>query len=330
LAVKNEAGMKLPRRRFLHLAAGAAVLPALSRSASAQVYPAKPVRLVVGYAPGGSGDILARLMAQWLTERLKQPFIIENKAGAGGNIATDMVLRLPADGYTLLMITTPTIITPPLSPNFDLARDSTPVAGAYRAYLIMLVNSSVPVKTLPELIAYAKANPGKLTMASAGNGTAPHMCGELFKMMAGVDMIHVPYRGGGPALTDLLGGQVNVLFTNLPAEEHIKSGRLRALAVTTATRSPTLPDIPTVADFVSGYEASVCFGVVAPKGLSAEIVDKLNTEINACLADSRIKARLADLAATGLVLTPAGFFQFLNEETAKWVKVAQAANIKVE
>jgi tripartite-type tricarboxylate transporter receptor subunit TctC len=264
--------MKFARRQFLHLATAGALMPSLTRIASAQMYPVKPVRIVVGYAAGGSGDILARLIAQWLAERLKQPFIIENKPGAGGNIAIDTVLRAVPDGYTLLMNTMPTIIGPPLPDNFDLARDSTPVAGVYQAYLVMLVHPSVPAKTVPEFIAYAKANPGKINMASAGNGTAPHLAGELFKMMAGVDIVHVPYRGGGPALTDLLGGQVNLMFSNLPADQYIKSGKLRALAITTTTRSSTL-QLPTLGEFVSGYEASVAFGICAPKGTPTEIVE---------------------------------------------------------
>ena len=320
--------MILPRRHFMRLAAGAAVLPTLPRTASAQAFPSRPVRMVVGFAAGGSGDILARLTAQWLSDRLKQPFIIENKVGAGGNIATDTVLRSPPDGHTLLMNTMPTIVSAPLPENFDLARDSAPVAGAYQAYLVMLVHPSVPAATLPEFIAYAKANPGKISMASAGNGTAPHLSGELFKMMAGLDIIHVPYRGGGPALTDLLGGQVQLLFSNLPADEHIKAGKLRALAVTTSTRSPTLPELPTVGDFVPGYEASVAFGICAPKDTPAAIVDKLNAEINAGLADPNIRARLADLGAKGLVLTPAGYAKFITEDNAKWVKVIKAASIK--
>jgi tripartite-type tricarboxylate transporter receptor subunit TctC len=297
-------------------------------TASAQIYPARPVRIVVGYAAGGSGDVLARLMAQWLSERLKKPFLIENKVGAGGNIATDTVLRSAPDGYTLLMNTMPTINTPPLPDNFDLARDSTPVAGAYQAYLVMLVHPSVPAASLPEFIAYAKANPGKLSMASAGNGTAPHLSGELFKMMTGVEIIHVPYRGGGPALTDLLGGQVQLLFSNLPANEYINTGKLRALAVTTATRSSALPELPTVAEFVPGYEASVAFGICAPKGTPTDIVEKLNAEINAGLADPNIQARLADLGARALALSPADFGKFVAEDSLKWAKVIRAANIK--
>ena len=320
--------MKLPRRQLLSLITGAACLPVLSRTARAETYPARPVRIVVGYAAGGSGDILARVLAQWLSDRLGQTFVVENKVGAGGNIATDTVLRLPPDGYTLMMATMPTIITPPLPDNFDLARDSTPVAGAYQAYLVMLVHPSVPAQTLPEFVAYAKANPGKLSMGTAGNGTAPHMCGELFKMLAGVDLIHVPYRGGGPALIDLLGGQVQVMFSNLPTDEYVKTGKLRALAVTTATRAAALPEIPAVGEFVPGYEGGAVFGVCAPKGVPGEIVEKLNAEINAGLADPKIQARLADLGAKALVLSPAGFGKFISEETAKWDKVAKAARIK--
>ena len=320
--------MKFARRQFLHRATAAALMPSLTRIASAQMYPVKPVRIVVGYAAGGSGDILARLIAQWLAERLKQPFIIENKPGAGGNIAIDTVLRAVPDGYTLLMNTMPTIIGPPLPDNFDLARDSTPVAGVYQAYLVMLVHPSVPAKTVPEFIAYAKANPGKINMASAGNGTAPHLAGELFKMMAGVDIVHVPYRGGGPALTDLLGGQVNLMFSNLPADQYIKSGKLRALAITTTTRSSTLPELPTLGEFVSGYEASVAFGICAPKGTPTEIVEKLNSEINAGLADPQNQARLADLGARELTLSPDNYGKYIAADALKWDEVVRAANIK--
>ncbi len=320
--------MTVSRRRLLSLTAGAASLPLMTRVAGAQAYPARPIRLLVGFAAGGSGDILARLMAQWLSDRLKQTVIVENRVGAGGNIATDTVLRSPADGYTLLMNTMPTLVTPPLSENFDLSRESAPVAGAYQAYLVMLIHPSVPAATLPEFIAYAKANPGKISMASAGNGTAPHMSGELFKMMAGLDIVHVPYRGGGPALTDLLGGQVQLLFSNLPADQHIKAGKLRALAVTTATRAATLPELPAVSESVPGYEASVAFGVCAPKGTPAAIVERLNAEINAGLADGQIQTRLTELGAKPLVLSPEGYGKFVAEQTAKWDNVARAANIK--
>jgi tripartite-type tricarboxylate transporter receptor subunit TctC len=267
-------------------------------------------------------------MAQWLSDRLKQTFIIENKPGASGNIATDTVLRSPPDGYTLLMNTMPTIVSPPLPDGFDLARDSAPVAGAYQAYLVMLVHPSVPAATLSEFIAYAKANPGKLSMASPGNGTAPHLSGELFKMMAGLDIVHVPYRGGGPALTDLLGGQVQLMFSNIPAEEHVKSGKLRALAVTTSARAATWPNLPTVGEAVPGYEASVAFGVCAPKDTPAPIVEKLNAEINAGLADPAIQARLAGLGAKGLVLSPAGYAKYITDDNTKWAKVIKAAGIR--
>jgi tripartite-type tricarboxylate transporter receptor subunit TctC len=320
--------MTLPRRQFLSFTAGAACLPVLSLPAGAETYPARPVRIVVGYAAGGSGDIIARLMAQWLTDRLHQTFIVENKVGAGGNIAIDTLVRAPADGLTLSMVTFPTLITAPLPESFDLARDSTPIAGAYEAYLVMLVHPSVPANTLSEFLAYAKANPGKLSMASAGNGTAPHLCGEMFKMMAGIDMTHVPYRGGGPAFNDLLGGQVQVMFSNLPADQHIKAGRLRALAVTTAKRAPAYPDLPSIGEVVKGYDAGNAFGVVGPKGVSAEIVEKLNSEINAALADPKMQARLAELGAQPLVLSPTGFGQFISKETEKWNKVAREANVK--
>ena len=320
--------MKNSRRHFLKLAAVATCLPTLPRTVGAQAYPARQVRILVGFAPGGSGDILARLMAQWLSDRLKQTFILENKVGAGGNIATDSLLRSPADGYTLLMNTMPTIAGAPLPGGFDLARDSTPVAGTYQAYLVMLVHPSVPAATLAEFLAHARANPGKLSMASAGIGTAPHLAGELFTMMTGLDIVHVPYRGGGPALTDLLGGQVQLLFSNLPVDEYVKASKLRALAVTTASRSPTLSDLPTVGEFVPGYEASVAFGVCAPKGTPAEIVDKLNAEINAGLNDPKIQARLATLGARGLVLSPRGYAQFITDDASKWAKVIKAANSK--
>jgi tripartite-type tricarboxylate transporter receptor subunit TctC len=320
--------MTLQRRQFLHLSLGGAALLSGTRTATAQAYPARPVRIIVGYAAGGSADICARLMAQWLSERLGQSFVVENRLGAGGNIATDAILRAPADGHTLLLITTPNLISAPLPADFDPARDTAPVAGVAQAYLVMLIHPSVPAATLPQFIAYAKANPGKLSMASAGNGTAPHMSGEMFKMMAGVDMIHVPYRGGGPARTDLLSGQVQVMFSNLTDVAHIKSGNLRALAVTTAKRLQTLPDLPTMAEFVSGYEASTGFGISAPKGTPADIIERLRKEISAGLADPGVQARLSTLGASALALSPADLGNFLAEETAKWAKVARAANIK--
>ncbi len=325
--------MKLPRRQFLHLAAGAAALPAVSRVAWAQAYPSRPVRVIVGFAAAGSTDILARLMGQWLSERLGQQFIVDNRPGASGNIAAEAGVRAPADGYTLLMVGAINAINATLYDklNYNLIRDIAPVAGIIRAPNVMVVNPSVPANTVPGLIAYAKANPRKLNMASPGTGSSPHVSGELFKMMAGVDMVHVPYRSGGPALTDLLGGQVQVMFvTTVSSIEYIKAGRLRALAVTTATRSDALPDIPTVGEFVPGYEASTWFGVGAPKATPTEVVEKLNKEINAGLADPKIKARLADLGGTPLVVSPADFGKMIADETEKWRKVIRAANIKPE
>jgi tripartite-type tricarboxylate transporter receptor subunit TctC len=325
--------MKLPRRNFLHLAAGAAALPAVSRIAWAQAYPSRPVRIIAPFAPAGNTDLLARLIGQWLSERLGQPFIIENRPGAGTNIGTEAVVRAPADGYTLLLISPSAAINATLYDklNFVFLRDIAPVAGVIRAPLVMEVNPTVPAKTVPEFIAYAKANPGKLTMASPGIGTACHVFGELFKMMAGVKMVHVPYRGTGPALTDLIGGQVQIFFDGLPTSlEHIRSGKLRALAVTTATRSDVLPDIPTLSDFLQGYEASLWFGFGAPKNTPSEIVNKLNEEINAALDDPKMKARLADLGGTVLPGSPADFGKLIADETEKWGKVIRAANIKAE
>jgi tripartite-type tricarboxylate transporter receptor subunit TctC len=325
--------MKLPRRQFLHLAAGAAALPAVSRIAWAQAYPTRPVRLIAPVAPAGAGDILARLMGQWLSERLGQPFIIENRPGGGNNIGTEAVVRAPADGYTLLLAGTPNTVNVTLYEklNFNFIRDIAPVAGVIRGSFVMVVNPSVPAKSVPEFIAYAKANPRKLNMASAGNGTASHVAGELFKMMAGVDMVHVPYRGGGPALNELLGGQVQVMFpTTVSSIGYIRSGRLRALAVTAATRSDALPDIPTVGEFLLDYEASNWFGVGAPKATPAEIVEKLNKEINAGLADRKLNARLADLGGDVLALSPADFGKFIADETEKWAKVIKFAGVKAE
>jgi tripartite-type tricarboxylate transporter receptor subunit TctC len=325
--------MKLPRRQFLHLAAGAAALPAVSRIAWAQAYPTRPVRLIVPIAPGGAQDILARLMGQWLSERLGQPFVIDNRPGGGTNIGTEAVVRAPADGHTLLLIPPDSAINATLYDklNFNFVRDIAPVAGVFRGAYVMVVNPSVTAKTVPEFIAYAKANPGKINMASVGIGSGTHIAGELFKMMAGVNMVHVPYRGGGPALTDLLGGQVQVMFPGTVASiEYIRAGRLRALAVTAATRSEALPGIPTVGEFVPGYEASQWFGIGAPKYTPTEIVDKLNKEINAGLADPKIKARLADFGGEALALSPADFGKLIADETEKWAKVIKSAGIKPE
>jgi tripartite-type tricarboxylate transporter receptor subunit TctC len=325
--------MKLPRRNFLHLAAAAATLPAVSRFARAQAYPTRPVRIVATTAPGGAPDILARLIGPWLSGRFGQQFVVENRPGGGSNIGTQAVMRAPPDGYTLLLVSTTNAINATLYDrlNFDFLRDILPVAGIIRLPLVMVVNPSVPAKTVPEFIAYAKANPGKINFGSPGIGTPGHVAGELFKMMAGVDLVHVPYRGGGPVMTDLLGGQVQVLFgsTSLTIEQ-IRAGKLRPLAVTTATRWEGLPDIPTVNDFVSGYEASAVFGLGAPKNTPVEIVDKLNKEINAGLADPKIKARLADLGVTVLSGSPADFGKVIADETEKWAKVIKFAGIKPE
>jgi tripartite-type tricarboxylate transporter receptor subunit TctC len=325
--------MKLPRRNFLHLAAGAAALPAVSRLAWAQAYPTRPVRIIVGAAPSGSFDIMARLIGQRLSEQLGQPFVIDNRPGAVGNIATEAVVRSPADGYTLLLVGAPHAINATLYDklNFNFIRDIAPVAGIDREPLVMAVNPSVPARTVPEFIAYAKANPGKISMASAGNGTPSHVSGELFKMMAGVNMVHVPYRGGGPALPDLLAGQVQVMFPSMSSSiEYVRTGKLRALAVTTATRSDALPQVSTVSDFVPGFEATLWTGIGAPKNTPADIVDKLNREINAGLADPTIKARLADLGGTPLVGSPADFGKLIADETEKWAKVVKFAGIKAD
>jgi tripartite-type tricarboxylate transporter receptor subunit TctC len=324
--------MKLPRRNFLHLAAGAAALPVLPRIARAQAYPSHAVHWIVGAPAGSSPDMFARLIAQWLSERLGQPFIIENRPGAGGNIGTEAVVRAPPDGYTLLLVSPPHAINATLYDklNFNFVRDIAPVAGIIRTLNVMVVNPSFQAKSVPEFIAYAKANPGKISMASAGIGSGPHLFGELFKMMAGVNMVHVPYRGGPSALTDLIAGQVHVMFIgSIEVVEHIKAGKLRALAVTAPTRSDVLPDLPTVGDFVPGYESSGFFGVGAPKNAPAEIIGKLNREINAALADPKVKARLADVGPT-LAGSPAEFGKLIAEETDKWGKVIRAANIKAE
>jgi tripartite-type tricarboxylate transporter receptor subunit TctC len=318
--------VKLPRRQFLRMAAGAVALPAVSRVAQAQSYPARPVRLVVGAVAGSPPDMAARLISQWLSERLGRPFIIDNRPGAGANIAIDAVVRSAPDGYSLLLVPTSGAINATLYEklNFNFIRDIAPVAGIVRVPLVMVVHPSFPAKTVPEFIAYAKANPGKVNMASPGNGTSPHVAGELFKMMTGVDLVHVPYRSTPPALTDLFGGQVQVMFDNITSSlEHIRAGTLPALAVTTATRSEALPDIPTVGDFLPSYEASAWFGVGAPRGTSVEIVDMLNREINAGLADAHIKARLADVGGTVLIGSPADFGKLVAHETEKWGKVVK-------
>jgi tripartite-type tricarboxylate transporter receptor subunit TctC len=325
--------MKLSRRNFLHLAAGAAALSAGSRLVWAQAYPSRPVRVIVPFAPAGTTDILARLIGQWLSERLGQQFVIDNRPGSGGNLGTEAVVRAPADGYTLLLVGGWNAINATLYDklNFNFLRDIMPVASIGGAPYVMVINPSLPAKTVPDFIAYAKANPGRVNMASAGTGAPSHVSGELFKMMAGVNMVHVPYRGGGPAVTDLLGGQVQVMFVPPPTSiEHIRSGKLRALAVTTATRSEALPDIPTVAEFVPGYEASNWYGVGAPKGTPAEIIDKLNKEINACLADPKLRARLADLGGTALAGSPADFGKLIADETEKWGKVVKFVGIKAD
>ena len=325
--------MKLSRRTFLHLAAGAAALPPVPRVARAQAYPSRPVRLIVPFAPAGGADTIARLMGQWSSERLGQPFIIENRPGGGNNIGTEAVVRAPADGHTLLMAATPNAVNATLYDklSFNFLRDIAPVASIIRAPYVMAVSPTVPAKTVPEFILYANANSGKISMASTGIGSGAHLAGELFKMMAGVNMVHVPYRGGGPALTDLLGGQVQVIFASTVSSiEYVKTGRLRALAVTAATRSDALPDVPTVGEFVPGYEASAWFGIGAPKNTPSQIIDKLNEAINAGLGDPKIRARLADFGGTPLVGSPAEFGKFIAEETEKWAKVIKFAGIKVE
>ncbi len=325
--------MKLLRRQFLHLVAGAAALPAVSRFAWAQTYPTRPVRIVVGFAAGGAPDILARLFGQWLSDRLGQPFVIENRTGAGGNIATEAVVLAPADGHTLLLTSMGNAVNASLFErlNYNFLRDVAPVAGISREPLGMEVHPSFPAKTVSELITYAKANSGKVNYGSAGVGSSLHMAGELFKLMAGVELMHVPYRGSPPALTDLLAGQIQLMFSPLPPSvEYVRSGRLRALAVTTAARSQALPDVPAVGDFLPGYEASAWYGIGAPKSTPAEVVDKLNAEINAGLADPKLKARLSELGSISFDGSPSDFGKHLAAETEKWGKVIRAANIKPE
>jgi len=325
--------MKLPRRKFLQLGAGAAALPAVSRFAWAPAYPSRPVRMIVGFTPGSPPDTVARLMGQWLSEGLGQQFLVENRPGAGGNIGTEVVVRAPADGYTLLLVGAPNAINTALYDklSFNFLRDIAPVAGIERSRIVMVVHPSFPARTVAEFIAYAKANPRKVAMASPGIGSTPHVAGELFKMMAGIDMIHVPYRGGGQVMTDLIAGQVQVSFIGLVvAIEHIRSGKLRALAVTTASRTDVLPDIPTVGDFVPGYEASSFWGVGAPRNTPADIIDTLNREINAGLSDPKLRLRLAQGGGAVYAGSPADFGKFLGDETEKWAKVIKFAGVRPE
>ena len=325
--------MKLPRRQFLRLTAGTATLPALPRIASALDYPTRPVRIIVGFPPGGAADTVARLTAQWLSQRLHQQFIVENRPGASSNIAAEAVVQAPADGYTLLLVTATNAINAAFYDHlsFNFIRDVAPVAGVVRVPIVMVINPSVPADTVPTFIGYAKANPGKINMASGGVGTPVHVAGELFKTMAGVNLVHVPYHGDAPALVDLVGGQVQVMFDLLSASiAFIRSGKLRALAVTTATRSEALPNVPTVAEFLPGYEASSWEAIGAPKGTSSEIVGRLNKEINAGFADPTFTARLADFGGVPLAGPPADFGKLVAEETEKWAKVVKFANIKPE
>ena len=325
--------MKLPRRNFLHLAAGAAALPTVSRIGWTEAYPSRPVRLVTGFAAAGGSDVIARLIGQWLSERFGQSFIIENRPGAGGNIGTESVVRAPPDGYTLLLVTFANVVNASLYKklNFNFIRDISPVAGLMRVPDLMAIHPSVPARTVPEFIAYANANAGKITMASAGNGSSGHLAGELLKMMVGISLVHAPYRGNGPALTDLLGGQVELMFPTSPSVvEYVKSGRLRGLAVTTASRSETLPDVPTVSEFVPGYEVSGLYGIGAPKGTPAEFIATINKESNAALANPKMKARFVDLGGIIIPGSPADFGKVIVEDTEKWAKVIEAANIKME
>jgi len=325
--------MKLARRKFLHLAAGAVALPAVSRVAMAQTYPTRPVRLIAGFPPGGGVDITARLIGQALSERLGKPFVIENRAGAGSNIGTEMVVRASPDGYTLLLVATTNTVNETLYEkiNYNFISDIVPVASISRVPNVMVVPFSFPAKTVAEFIAYAKASPGKITMGSEGNGGTSHISGELFKMLAGVNMLHIPYRGAAPALTDLLAGQVEVMFATMPAAiQYVRAGNLRALAVTTRARSDALPDIPAVGEFVPGYEAVTWYGIGAPKKTPPEIVERLNKETNAAIADPKLKARFADLGAEPLSMTSGQFAKFIVEETEKWGKVVKSAGIKAE
>ena len=325
--------MKFPRRAFMHLAVGAAALPAAPRMARAQAYPSRPVRIVVGFPAGGATDIQARLMGEWLTERLGQQFIVENRPGVSGNIGTEMVAKAPADGYTLLQVVTPAAINPALYSNlgFDFIRDIAPVIYSARLAYVVVVHPSVPATTLPEFIAYAKANPGKINYGSAGAGTPQNISCELFKMMTGVNLVHVPYRGGAPAVVDLVAGHLQVIFAPVSeAIQQVKAGKLRALAVTTTTRLEVLPDVPTVAEFVPGFEASGFAGIGVPKNTPTEIIDKLNKELNAGLADNKVKTRIVELGGTVMGGTPAEFGTIIAEATEKWAKVIKFAGIKAE
>ena len=325
--------MKFPRRRFLQLSACAAAFPAVSRTARAQAYPVRPVRMVLGLSPGGSVDIVTRLIGQWLSERLGQPFLVDNRPGASGDIATEAVVRAPTDGYTLLVVLAANAINATLHHKlkFSPIRDLAMVAGMVRVPNVMEVHPAVPARTVPEFIAYAKANPGRLSFASGGNGSSLHIIGELFKMMAGIDMLHVPYRGGAPALIDLLAGQVQVMFDTIPQGiEYIRDGKLRALAVTTATRSPALPDVPSMSDFVPGFEAGSWWGVAAPKSTPAEIIDRLNKAFNAALADPKVRTRLTELGTTPLEFSPGEFGTFVEAETEKWAKVIKFSGAREE
>jgi tripartite-type tricarboxylate transporter receptor subunit TctC len=325
--------MKLARRKFLHLAAGAVGLPAFSRVAKAQAYPSRPVRIVVGFGPAGVTDITARVIAQWLSERLGRPFVVENRPGAGSNIGTEAVVRSPPDGYTLLMATLPNATNATLYEklNFDFIRDIVPIASVNTTPCVMVVTRTFPARTAAEFIAYAKTNPGKINMAAVGVGSATHLLGELFKMMAGVDIVTLQYRDPGPAHTDLISGKVDIMFDPLVSSiEQIRAGQLRPLAVTTMARLEVLPDLPTVGDFVPGYQASVWQGLGAPRNTPAAIIEKLNQEVNAALADPKVKARFADLGATVLPGAPSDFRKLIADESEKWGKVIRAANIKAE
>jgi tripartite-type tricarboxylate transporter receptor subunit TctC len=324
---------KLSRRQFLPLTAVAAAFPAVAPFADAQTYPTRPVHIIAGFAAGGGVDITARLIGQWLSERFGQSFVIENRPGADGNLGTEAVVNALPDGYTLLLATVPNAVNATLYQklNFNFIRDIAPVAGVIRVPMVVLVHPSVPAKTVPEFITYAKANPGKINMASAGTGSAPHMAGELFNVMAGVNMVHVPYRGQGPALTDLLGGQVQVLFATAPGTtDYIRTGRLRALAVTTTSRAEVLRDLPTVGDFVPGYEANQWYGIGAPQRTPVEIVDRLNKEINAAFGNTAMKARFADVGGEPLAGSPDQFGKFIADETEKWAKVIRFVGMKSE